>query len=610
MRSLCCLAVVFAGAACADTSFQPPQLDGGTVDGLECVEGVTRCSGTDLQSCQDGKYVTTTKCGPSKVCSTRLGRCAECDPSLQYGCKGGDVYVCQSTGTFGTKKKACLNGSCSGGACTDPCSVAEEKQSYIGCSYWPTVTINSGLPRDFTFAVVVANASTTDAATVTIATKSNTKLKTATVPASSTATIELQWVADLKQTTTTRASIIDDDGAYHLTSTLPVTVYQFNPLEFELKHECTIDQDTDPYDGKCNSYTNDASLLLPEHALGKNHLIVTRPTMGLIVGGTQMIGYPGFFSVVAASSGTTKVDVVFSSDTMAGSGSLDAYKKGDKASFTLSQWGVLQILSEVPQGCTPVKTDSQGYGYCDLSANNDLTGTTVTSSQGVAVFVGHDCTFVPYDKWACDHLEEQLYPLEAWGKDYIGAHTKSSGSDPNVYRIVSAADKNKITFDPSSVHATVTLDKGKFVEFESAKDFEVKGSSAFLVSQFMVGQGYSNPTPMTGAPNDPSMALAVPVEQYRTSYRFLAPSSYTQNYVNVIAPTGTTVKLDGTAIASSEFVPIGAVDLAKWMVAKLAISGGVHTVEAAKASGIAVYGVASYTSYMYPGGLDLKDLLK
>jgi len=36
----------------------------------------------------------------------------------------------------------------------------------------------------------------------------------------------------------------------------------------------------------------------------------------------------------------------------------------------------------------------------------------------------------------------------------------------------------------------------------------------------------------------------------------------------------------------------------------------VHTVESVKAVGIAVYGVASYTSYMYPGGLDLRDLLK
>ena len=36
------------------------------------------------------------------------------------------------------------------------------------------------------------------------------------------------------------------------------------------------------------------------------------------------------------------------------------------------------------------------------------------------------------------------------------------------------------------------------------------------------------------------------------------------------------------------------------------ISGGAHNITSPKKFGIAVYGVGSYTSYMYPGGLDLK----
>jgi len=94
------------------------------------------------------------------------------------------------------------------------------------------------------------------------------------------------------------------------------------------------------------------------------------------------------------------------------------------------------------------------------------------------------------------------------------------------------------------VPATTTLQRGKFIEFETTTDFEVTGDGPFLLAQFMVGQGYSNPTPQTGAPGDPSLALAVPVEQYRTSYLFLAPETFQQSYVNVIAPLGATVKLD------------------------------------------------------------------
>ncbi len=101
------------------------------------------------------------------------------------------------------------------------------------------------------------------------------------------------------------------------------------------------------------------------------------------------------------------------------------------------------------------------------------------------------------------------------------------------------------------------------------------------------------------------MALAVPVEQYRTSYRFLAPSSYQQNYVNLIMPESSTAKLDGNAIDAGSSKAIGTTG---YKVAKLKIAGGSHLIESSGSVGIMVYGVGSYTSYMYPGGLDLRLL--
>ena len=99
------------------------------------------------------------------------------------------------------------------------------------------------------------------------------------------------------------------------------------------------------------------------------------------------------------------------------------------------------------------------------------------------------------------------------------------------------------------------------------------------------------------------MALAVPVEQYRRDYRFLAPQSFEQNYVNVIALPDAQVQLDGKAVTGFQAVPDS-----QYQVAKVKIAGGNHTIEGTTAFGIAVYGVGSYTSYMYPGGLDLKLL--
>ena len=40
----------------------------------------------------------------------------------------------------------------------------------------------------------------------------------------------------------------------------------------------------------------------------------------------------------------------------------------------------------------------------------------------------------------------------------------------------------------------------------------------------------------------------------------------------------------------------------------MSISPGIHYIESSSQFGIMVYGVGSYTSYLYPGGLDLKKV--
>jgi len=577
--------------------------DGGSA---KCSEGEHVCSGSNrenLQVCQGGALVHKETCVSPRACSAKLGRCADCIPGIS-ACKGDDVHECTASGTLGGKLKTCPAGTCIGGLCDDPCTKAKEKRSYVGCSYWPTVSINGGVVEDFSFAVAVANTWSTTAK-VSVSSSSAT-LASITVAPNSLATIKLPWVADLKQTysSTTYGSVLKTSGAYHLVSSLPVTVYQFNALNYQVAGNCKKGEDDDLSDNKCFSYTNDASLLLPEHALAKEYMVVTRPTLGFYYEG-ELGTSPGFFSVVAPGAGSTKVTVTFTANTMAGTAGLAAYKQGQTATFTLSRWDVLQILSESPASCTVVKKDAWDTEFCDLSKTTDLTGTIVQSGQPVAVFAGHDCAFVPWDKWACDHLEEQMIPSASMGKQYVAVHTASSGKDPSIYRVVSASAGNVVRFDPP-VHATVTLNKGTFVEITTSKDFIVSGSGRLAVAQFMVGQNYSNMKLGTGAPNDPAMALAVPVEQYRTSYRFLAPLSYQQNYVNVIAPPGATVQLNGAALAKSAFSPVGS--SGKYTAAKVKIKGGTHTISSSAGFGITVYGVGAYTSYMYPGGLDLKAL--
>jgi hypothetical protein len=87
-----------------------------------------------------------------------------------------------------------------------------------------------------------------------------------------------------------------------------------------------------------------------------------------------------------------------------------------------------------------------------------------------------------------------------------------------------------------------------------------------------------------------------------------APANYQQNWVNVVAPTGATVTVDGTTVTG--FTGIGA---SGYSVARFALCAnnapggtGVHTATSSQPFGIQVYGYGRYTSYFYPGGLGLR----
>jgi hypothetical protein len=103
------------------------------------------------------------------------------------------------------------------------------------------------------------------------------------------------------------------------------------------------------------------------------------------------------------------------------------------------------------------------------------------------------------------------------------------------------------------------------------------------------------------------MAIEVPRAQYRNNYIFSVSKTYDFNFVNVVAPRSATVQLDGEPLPDSAFVAIGATDyrVARY---KLPADREVFRIEGTDPFGIVVYGYGAFTSYMYPGGLDLKKI--
>lgn len=600
------LALAAALSGCSPSKANLPLGDvdaGGGNPGESCVNGQNRCSGLSYQQCQGSHWATTTTC--PTYCDTSLG-CVECPPNGTV-CDGANVLSCDASGKRGALRTTCQD-ACVGGTCTDPCGKAAAELSYLGCNYFPTVTVNTQLIEQSHFAVAIANPPSNDGDVMVEVSRGGKLVTQQSIAKGELATINLPWVDPLKNAL---VSSLIKGGAYKLTSSAPVTVYQFNPIEY-LVSGCH-----DPFtNAPCYTYTNDASLLLPSTTLTGHYIAISRESF-MLRSNSQTSALPGFIAIVGAEAAMASVTVRFAADTLAGTGNSPApYKAGQVGTFTLGQGDVLQLLSASPLDrfgqptCVPIGPsdtragDGTKFSYCDQSLT-DLTGTEVTSDHKVAVFSGHDCTFIPFNRWACDHLEQQMLPLESWGKDYLASHSRRTPLKiPDIWRVVSAADGNTISFDPPTVHAPVNLARGEWTEFASTGDFEATGSGPFQLVQYMTGQDFAGFGQGGGFPGDPAMALAVPVEQYRNQYTFLTPATYTESYVNVTIPVGETLILDGKTVDQASFTPLGTGG--KYLASRIRLMPGTHSISAGAPFGISVYGLAPYTSYMYPGGLDVK----
>lgn len=164
-----------------------------------------------------------------------------------------------------------------------------------------------------------------------------------------------------------------------------------------------------------------------------------------------------------------------------------------------------------------------------------------------------------------------------------------------------ADDRDAITFDPPSVQPGQTLRAGQVMEFAATRHVRVTGTRAFLVSQFMLGQGPET-VGMPGA-GDPSMVFEVPVQQYRSQYSFYVPTTYPTNYINVTAPAARAPLLDDAPLAGTPESVSG------YDVYAVPIPSGAHRLrsEGARPSGSRSTASRATRRTCTPGGLDLSS---
>ena len=626
--------IALALAACGPSGGSDDTGDDAPDAGESCTDGTTRCTGNTFETCTDGAWTTEDQC--SALCDDDLG-CVVCFPDQEY-CDGDNVMACNSSGTGGDLVETCSGGAhCLGGDCVDLCADAAETKSYIGCEYYAVDLDNAieildnpfgglfpcsfsypgsqdrtdievcwngsdsaGLcdpggacPGGYTcqnpttpvcvldaahspFAVVVSNPQTFPV-NVTISTAGGTPQMVA-VPAGQVTSLFPQQMS-FADASLDRS--MQGLSAYKIVSDAPVVAYQFNPLD------------------NVDVFSNDASLLIPTTTWDAEYYVMSWPTLTRRDLADSTNDYNGYFTVVAGSDDTV-VEVTPSANTRANPDAIPAIAAitaGTPTQFTLDAYEVLSL---------------------EAIADGDLTGSFVRSLdplKPIGVFGGHEAVVVaqspapnpslPNGPCCADHIEDMMFPASTWGKSFAIARSKVRNSDADHLRVMAQKPGTTVTFNPAPLSGSCpTLDAGDFCEVKINADTVVDASEPVLIGHFLESVIWNDGLATSMGNGDPSMSIAVPTEQFRTSYTILVPSQYMENYVAISTPMTGTVSVDGTDV-SSMLTTFGGTHRA----GRISVTAGQHTIQCSAGCGIEVMGYSDAVSYLFAGGLDLRVIV-
>jgi hypothetical protein len=581
-----------------------PGPDMGTETDMEmtsdCEGNERRCVGNTVEICQSGTFVLRETCMADEVCM--FGNCVPanmnaCTPGATRCAGATAVETCEADGMSWSAAQACgENEECQDGICTQGCAGFIDKKSNVGCEY---VTMRhdqaTGL-RVLPHTVVVSNP-TQDPITVDVTSPAgiNTGIPQQTIPPNDSVVLNFP-------TSPMVATAGLTNNIYLIKSSRPVIATQFSPLN-------------NPGIG---SETSDASLLLPTNAVGREYVVV---------GWRSLQPQGTYVDIVALEPNTT---VTVQSPKLLSGGAAGNVAAGSTAMFSIPENNVLHLEA--------------GSGFFDTQ-NREVDGVIITANNPVAVYTGATIVNIPDEPiranppagcaatdasctanadccsglcgWnpqmntnmcmdslaAGDHVEQQLFPVESWGSSYVGVPFPARNSnDFTIYRVVGSANGTTVNIDPPlNGVSSFTLDRGEVRQVFGSTAFELTASQPVMVAQFMIGGAISS-----SDDGDPAFLAPPAVQQYRDSYVFLVPGNYRSNRVTIVKQAGTTITLDGSPVAQSEFTAVGGTSTYEYATIN-SLSAGVHRATSTDAFGVVVHGVDEYISYAFAGGITLPE---
>lgn len=334
--------------------------------------------------------------------------------------------------------------------------------------------------------------------------------------------------------------------------------------------------------------TSDAWLVLPTDALSTDYIVSTYKSdaSGTIV-------YPSQLVVVATEDST---DVVIDL-------SVDRSSRVDGPRRTVQLNKGQSYLLQARVAAT--------------RANDDLTGTIVTSTRPVVVLGSHRRAQVPILNSIAsrDCLVEQMPGTDTWGKRIlVPALTPASSNPPfnvddvAVCRILAVRDSTIVTVNGLTPWR---VDGGKFWDVPLDRALDIAATQPILVT---IIDRSANRSTATRTPGDPSLIVVPPVEQYLDEYRVVTieprisgAAFYTAHYITCTAPSSSITSLRVNGQAPGVVVPIPGTTFSQ---TTYSVNPGNHYATCDVPFGIVIYGYGPAESYGYTGGMAFQRLFQ
>lgn len=411
-------------------------------------------------------------------------------------------------------------------------------------------------------------------------------MDTTVVAASKSVTIRLPWVATLKSFEFNHCGkvvapvnpALQPNGAYHVTSSRPVSVTQVSPLQ-RTNDDGPADKDWTLCAGLapcsttgtplgCTALAREGTLLLPVSAMTGNYRVTgwDDPT-------------PSFFTVTATAN-DTHVELTPFRPIQLPDGQLatpDAPR-----SLTLQAGDVALIVGR----------------------EGGVHMTRIAATHPVQVLAGKQCAEQPYASPLCNHMEDTVVPTEALGRRYVVPVTSGPSGAPRPHFIGIFAFVNDTRLDtPEAVLDTSRLNAGDATWFLTDKNISITSNQPLAVVAYTTGNNGVPGGPTTETLGGPAMTAIAPVDQFRKRYAFAAASD--RAYADITAPKGTAITLDGAPIT----VPFEEIGTTGFGVFRQPLSrDNTHVLVASHPVGVQIVEYAKGTAIFHPAGIGVAPL--